>query len=207
MTSKRKPIIAVGVLAFAGAGTAGALSTAGSPQANKPFEAAVLSKPKVSAAEMPAKTRAFVRDFAEAAGQAKKIAPNSAKRLAAGQADVRRVDHPTAGRVFVITTGDSTCLTEGDKRASSGLNCLAGSQPGVGNPPISVTQTGESQWQITALLPDGVKNVVVSSDDGSRAAVIAENIAQTVVDSPPTGLNWTDADGVEHQRPFTGLNG
>jgi hypothetical protein len=67
----------------------------------------------------------------------------------------------------------------------------------------SVDLIEPSQWRLTALMLDGVDNVVVTNSAGTRTAVVVNNIATALIPAGPTRLDWTTSDGAAHSLSVT----
>jgi hypothetical protein len=105
-------------------------------------------------------------------------------------------------RVVAVVGSGSVCLhveqavPAGERPSWGGSGCARLADPVIAREPVAgTTVIGRGRWQFTALVPDGIESLRLETAAGPQVLDVVDNAVAIELDSKPTGLSWTTADG------------
>lgn len=187
--------VAAGSLALLGCSSSelevevGAPATSGTPPASQAPPASSIYKVFGDAGQQPVPGAARTR----AESSQRRVQPNPARtRLLASAGDVS---------VFGLTDDRSVCLymektTRNGERSLGSAGCAPLDSADIRTKPlISTVYLGGDRYQLSALVPDGIDSVTLTTEAGTKTYAIANNALTTELASKPRSVTWGTAPG------------
>jgi hypothetical protein len=112
----------------------------------------------------------------------------------------------TTDYTIALLQGEGTlCLVRSEAAGGGGAGCTdTPSFNANGVHPMASVDVVQRGWRVSSLMPDGTRDIVLTSHDGSRQTLqLVNNVVTSIVDSAPDALSWASPDGSRQELKFT----
>lgn len=135
-------------------------------------------------------------------GAIDEIEAGPAARFGLTRADARLVRHSGGVKWFVIANAESVCTAKTADDSSSRQVACGDADQLTTAPIVGVAPTADG-YDVSGVVPDGVRDVTVVYADGTTAAASPEgNVLSVVSSKAPLALEYAAADGSDASLPL-----
>lgn len=111
-------------------------------------------------------------------------------------------DSPTVHGVYLVPGEAGACVVVmSSGGSSSGCSDTTNFTTGE-TPPIGLIADGKGEWDVIAIVPDGVTRVTALDSAASTRLEVGSNVASAHFAQPPRSVSWVSADGTSHSHEF-----